>query len=346
MKEVDKNYCMNSFLQFRFVFNENKIFKEGLEPNYVKPNPKYKIKNKAEMEQAIEDYFSKNVDDKTALMLSSGIDSALLANYMPKGGKAFTLKCLASKPTTDETPEAKKIADFNGLEHEIVEVTWEDYEKYCDTLLKHKRAPFHSIEVQIYKAALRAKEQGYTKLLFGESADCIFGGLDGLLSKDWDFNEFVERYNYVPTKKVLKDANYVLEPYEDCRIGNKADAYKFISTYLYWEAVNSYTNACNAAGIEFLSPFKEMILDTPIDLKRIRNGESKYLIRELFREKYPDFKMNPKIPMPRPMELWLENWSGPKRKEFLPDCIKDLKGDAKWLVFILEKFLNTFNIED
>ena len=27
---VDKNYCMSSFLQFRFVFDENKLFKEDL----------------------------------------------------------------------------------------------------------------------------------------------------------------------------------------------------------------------------------------------------------------------------------------------------------------------------
>ena len=345
MKQVDKNYCMNSFLQFRFVFNKDKIFAKDLIPNYIKPNPYITIKNSQDLDKTIKQYFKENVDDKTVLMLSSGMDSALLASYMPKGSMTFTLKCIANEPTTDETPVAKKVAELNGLQNEIIEVTWEDYEKYIPELLKNKKAPFHSIEVQIYKAALRAKELGYTKLLFGESADCVFGGLDGLLSKDWSFEEFVERYNYVPTSKVLNNYCYVLEPYNICKTETGIDAYKFISTFLYEEAVNSYTNACETAGCTFLSPFKEMKLGVPIDLERIRKGESKYLIRELFKQKYNDLPLNKKIPMPRPMELWLKNWKGPKRKEFKANCITKLNGDAKWLIYILEYFLNYYKIE-
>lgn len=341
---VDKDYCMNSFLQFRFV-HSNKIFKKGLKPNYQAPKTLYTINNVVDLDNAIKDFVEKNVDDKTALMLSSGIDSAILASYMPKGSKAFTLKCIASEPTIDETIAAKKIADYNGMEHEIIEVTWDDYEKYIDVLLKNKKAPFHSIEVQIYKAALTAKQQGYNKLLFGESADCIFGGLDGLLSKDWTFDEFVERFNNIPTQKVLKNPSVVLKPYELHKTKTGVDVYKFISNVFYIESFNSYTNACNTADIEFLSPFSVMKMGVPLDVQRVRNGESKYIVRELFKLKYPKFPLNKKIPMPRPIDLWLKDWDGPKREEFKENCIKELKGDQKWLVFILEKFLNFYNID-
>ena len=69
MKDVDKNYCLNSFLQFRFVFDKNKIFKENLIPNYCDvPKTKYLIKTKEDMDCAIKDYFAKNVDSKTVLI--------------------------------------------------------------------------------------------------------------------------------------------------------------------------------------------------------------------------------------------------------------------------------------
>lgn len=342
---INKDYCMNSFLQFRYIYN-NYLFKKDLIPNYYKIKKKYKIHNANDLEIAIKDYIEKNVDEKTALMLSSGIDSAILAKYMPKGSKVFTLKCIASEPTTDETNVAKKIANYNNLKQEIIEITWSDYEKYCDSLLKHKKAPFHSIEVQIYKAALIAKEQGYTKLLFGESADAVFGGLDGLLSQEWKLNEFAERYNNVNPFLALKKANIIYEPYKQCLKSDYIDVHEYINTNFFIESVNSYMNACATAGVEFLSPYVYMEMAIPLDLERIRNGESKYLIRELFKKIYPNMEMTKKIPMPRPIELWLKDWEGPNRKEFIDNCIANLKGDQKWLVYILEKFLNYYEIEE
>ena len=234
---------------------------------------------------------------------------------------------------------------MNGLDHEVIDVSWDDYENYSNVLLEHKKAPFHSIEVQIYKAAKYAKKLGYNKLLFGESADSVFGGLDGLLSKDWKFDEFVKRFSFTPLEKVLVKPNYILEPFETCRISkNNIDAHKFISSVFFVESVNSYYNACDTCGVEFLSPYAVMTMGIPLDLEKVRNGNSKYLVRELFKEKYPKLEMNKKTPMPRPMELWLKEWKGPNRKEFKIDNFNELTVDQKWLVYILEKFLNYFEI--
>ena len=342
---IDKDYCMNSFLQFRFVHDKKYLYKKDLYQNYHDmPKKNYVIKNMEDMDKAITDYIQKNVDDKTVLMLSSGIDSAILASYLPKGTMTFALKCVASEPTTDETPFAKKIAEANGLKNEIIEGTWEDHEKYSDEILEHKRAPFHSIEIQIYKAALRAKELGYNKLLFGEAADLIFGGLDKLLSKDWSFDEFVERFNKLPTKKVLKNYKPVMSPYELCRTTSGIDVYKFFLESIYPASINSYYSSCLAAGVEFISPYMEMELGIPLDLERIRSGDTKYIVRELYSKIYPQMELNKKIPMPRPMGIWLQEWKGPERKEFLPNCIDYLDGDQLWLIYILEKFLNKYEV--
>ena len=80
---------------------------------------------------------------------------------------------------------------------------------------------------------------------------------------------------------------------------------------------------------------------SPLDLKRVRSGESKYLIRELFELRYPDIPVPNKLPMPRPVDAYFANWEGPKRPEFRNDIdISRYKGNQKWLIWCLEQFLN------
>lgn len=337
---IDKKYCMSSFLMFRCIADENRTFSAGIVPQRFKPDKnRYLIKSSKDIDDAIKSVLKEKVDDKTGIMLSGGIDSAILATYMPAGTKAYTLKCIADG-AIDETEKAKEFAVKCNLVHRIVEVYWDDYIKFSPRLMKHKGAPIHSIEPQIYKAALQAKKDGIERLVFGESADAIFGGLDGLLSKDWKFDEFVDRYSYVKPDKVLKNPEIILEPYNRFQIGEYVDAYRFISEFFFLESVASYTNACSLAGVEFIAPYVKMKLDAPLDIERIRSGDSKYLVRELFKKLYPNYVMAPKAPMPRPMSQWLANWDGPKREEFIANSTEGLKGDQKWLVYVLEWFLN------
>ena len=78
-----------------------------------------------------------------------------------------------------------------------------------------------------------------------------------------------------------------------------------------------------------------------MDLDRIRSGEPKYLIRELMEKKYPEIPVPNKLPMPRPVEEYFRNWSGPKRPEFKKGLDMRLyTGDQKWQMWCLEEFLN------
>lgn len=81
-------------------------------------------------------------------------------------------------------------------------------------------------------------------------------------------------------------------------------------------------------------------LGTDLDINRIRRGENKYLIREIFRKLYPEFELPNKLPMPRATDQWLEGWKGPTRTEFIKHCTDNMSGDQKWLVWTLEKYLN------
>ena len=49
------------------------------------------------------------------------------------------------------------------------------------------------------------------------------------------------------------------------------------------ESITSYLNAFECAGIDCYMPYAHMRMSIPLDLNRIRNGEPKYIVRELFK---------------------------------------------------------------
>ena len=344
--EENLKYCASSFLMYRTIADHNKCFTTKCPPHFYDDSAERKpinnseelfAKLKAEVEKATQ-------SGKAALALSGGIDSAILAKFMPKGSTAYTFQCIVpGKEVTNEVPQAAKYAQECGLEHKVVKIYWEDFEQYAPILMNHKGAPFHSIEVQIYKAALEAKKDGFNTLIFGESADSVFGGLNNLLSQDYLVGDFIERYQFVPPYKTLKDPQLVLEPiFKHVKDGH-VDPHEFISTEFFKESMGSYANALETANINFVAPYSKCILNTPIDYTRIRKGENKYLVREVFERLYPNFTVPPKTPMPRPTDEWLANWSGPTRPEFWPHCTDNMTGDQKWLIYILEQFLNSID---
>lgn len=93
-------------------------------------------------------------------------------------------------------------------------------------------------------------------------------------------------------------------------------------------------------GLGFIDPYEALLHAEPLDLKRVRSGDSKYLIRELFRKRYPDFAVPEKKPMSRPAEAWMKDWRGPVRGEFIPGCADGISGEKKLLLYSLERFLN------
>lgn len=340
---VDKEYCMSAYLMYRSLLTEERCFAAGERPYIVDGTfSRAQIHNSEELRKHLEGEMKKAVaDGKAALMLSGGMDSAVLAHWMPKGSQVYTLQCVVpGVQVIDETADAKRHAKRNDLSQKIVQIYWEDFETYAPLLMKHKGAPIHSIEVQIYKAALQAKTDGFERLIFGENADIIYGGMNGLLAKDWTFGEFVERYSYILPYKVLKNPQMILEPFQKYTTDGKVDAHAFINEYFRIEALGTYHNACEAAGIEFVGPFSTSNMAVPIDYQRIRSGDTKYFVREVYHQLYGDETLPVKIPLPRPMNEWMAKWGGPHRSEFYPHCTQNMTGDQKWMVFALENYLN------
>lgn len=330
---------------YRYVFETNKRFYDDVQVNIIDLAFKRKpVKTAEDLITTLSEIVKKEtIDGKAALALSGGIDSAILARLMPKGAKAYTFRCVVpGKTVTDESEQAAKWAKANSLSHEIIDIRWEDIKSVADKLMLHKGAPIHSIEAQIYLAAKKAKEDGASKFIFGENADIIYGGMDGLLKKDWYFGEFVDRYMYINPYHVLRDPELILEPFKEFENNGHIDGHDFVNKYFRQEALGTYHNACQTAGIKFVGPYSQTYFDTPIDYARIRSGDTKYIVRETFTRLYPEVEMPEKIPMPRPVNEWLEKWEGPGRSEFIPHCTDNMTGDQKWMVWSLERFLNLF----
>ena len=289
---VDREYCMSSFLTYRTIQDPEYAFADWLPARRFSLPPLDKrlpVRDSETLENELRRATQEACKDgKAALALSGGIDSAALARFMPKGSTAYTFRCVVpGMQVTDESPGAARYAEACGLKHKIIDIYWEDFEALTPKLMKRKGMPVHSIEIQIYKAALQAKRDGFERLIFGETADVIYGGLDGLLSKDWLAGDFIERFAFVPAWKVLRDARLVVKPMLAYERDGHIDPHEFISQFFIREVVTSYFNACGCADIEATLPYLGTYLDAPLDYARVRGGENKYLVREMFRRPLP-----------------------------------------------------------
>jgi asparagine synthetase B (glutamine-hydrolysing) len=338
----DKLFCMSSFLSFRYIEDETKDFFPGLhhENIHMENCERIIVRTADDIDEAIAAQFEQFQGKKLGLLLSGGMDSSILASYM-SGCDAYTFRFMGGQFQADELARAESFAEYYNMNLHYVDISWETVLEHIDEAMVSKCAPVHSIEPQIMAAAAQAKNDGIDVMIIGDGSDYVFGGMDQLLSRDWEYEEFIDRYCYINPADVLVSPvsmNYLFDRY------NTEDGFDFLSFMEVvdtQESYGSYDNAFKAAGLAYYDPYALLKMGDPLDLDRIRSGESKYLIRELFAKKYPDKKVPEKVPMPRPVDAYFADWEGPKREEFLPNLnVASFTGNQKWLVWCLERFLD------
>ena len=341
----NKNFCMSSYLAFRYIEREGMDFYEGLHhENIPLPNPEQLtyVHTAEDIDKAIQKVFDSFKGEKLGICLSGGMDSAILASYM-RGCDAYTFRFLGGEYQKEELARAEYYAKYYGLNLHYVDIDWHTVEQYLPIVMRKKNAPVHSIEPQLYQAALQAKADGVTRLIVGESSDLIFGGMDQLLSKDWTVEDFAKRYTFLDPARVLREPVDMSYLYERYRQGEKIDFLHFMDDVFSCESSSSYYNAFAAAEVPYTDPYALLRMADALDLTRVRNGESKYLIRELMQIKYPEIPVPNKVPMPRPVDAYFKDWCGPIRPEFRRDIdMSQLTGNQKWQLYCLEQFLNMY----
>lgn len=347
---INKDFCLSSYIGLRYIYKDNIDFFEGMHhKNYqlLPDEKKIFVKNAEEIHKSIkktiENLYEKY--DNIGILLSGGMDSAIVASYLKKGSNAYTFANNETNIYNLDIERAKYYCEKLGLKHNLIDISFDDYKKYTPIVMKNKCAPVHSIEPQIYKAAIEAKKDGVEIMLIGDGADYVFGGMDKLLSVDWNINDFINRYISLDPNKVLTnpiDIQSVFEPYR--KKNDEFDLLKFMDGPITIESYGSYKNAFETAKMEYCDPYDKLKMAEPLDLNKIRNGESKYLIRKLFTMRFPELEVPAKIPMPRPVDYIFKDWNGPTRKEFRSDInISELTGNQKWQLWCAELFLNEFD---
>lgn len=342
---IDKEFCMSSYMAFRYIEREDMDFYAGFRHTNIKSIPdseKIYVATVDDIDKEVNRVFEGLEGKKLGILLSGGMDSAILAAYM-RGAHAYTFRFLNGEYQKEELNRAEYYANQYGLELHYVDIDWNTVVNYLPSVMKGKKAPVHSIEPQLLQAALQAKKDGIEHLIIGESSDLIFGGMDQLLSKDWDFDEFKDRYIFTQPDLVLEnpvDMSYLFERY---RMGTKINFLSFLDDVYAIESPGSYMNAFAVADIPYTDPYAKLKMADPLDLKRIRNGEPKYLIRSLFAKKYPEIEIPDKTPMPRPVDYYFAAWGGPVRSEFKKDLhMEKFTGNQKWQMYCLEQFLDMY----
>lgn len=340
---IDKNYCMSSYMAFRYIEDDTKDFYEGFKHINIKPlndEERILVKTSDDIDKEISKQMEQFKDKEKGILLSGGMDSAIVASYL-SGSDAYTFRFLGGEFQKEELARAEYYAKYYGLRLHYVDITWDTVVSHLDACMKAKCAPVHSIEPQILQAALQAKTDGIEIMFVGESSDLIFGGMDGLLAKDWMFDEFMNRYIFTKPEDVLVEPQSMQYLFERYRKGNNIDFLAFMDDVFSIESSSSYLNAFAVAGMPYYDPYAKLKMADKLDLYRVRHGEPKYLIRSLMAKKYPNISIPNKVPMPRPVDEYFKTWGGPTRPEFRKDIdMSKFTGNQKWQMYCLEKFLD------
>ena len=343
---TDRDFCISSYIAFRYIWKEGVDFAEGFQHKNFRPaaaSEHIAVRTSEDIDREIQSQFDVlyRKYDRIGILLSGGMDSACLAAYLKPGSHAYTFNS-TSGVFDDDIERAKKYCQKWQLQHHLIDITMDDYEKYTPIVMRHKFAPVHSIEPQIYKAAEMAKADGVQLMIVGESADLIFGGMDKLISPEWTFDAFVKRYTFLDPELVLTHPVSQAELFEPYRLRNdEIDVFRFMDDVFSIESSGSYLNAFGAAWLPYYDPYARLVMAEPLDMQRVRGGEPKYLVRGLYAIKYPELEIPFKIPMPRPVDAVFKNWIGPTRPEFRKDIPMDkLTGNQKWQLWCAEQFLN------
>lgn len=336
-------------MAFRYIWKDGADFCEGFQHKNYRPideNERIPVKTSLDIDHEIQIQIDSLYDkyENIGILLSGGMDNANLASYLKPGSHAYTF--VSDTGVFDSDLErAKRYCAKWGLVHHLVDISFNDFKSYNPIVMRHKFAPVSSIEAQIYKAAILAKEDGVQLMIVGESADLIFGGMDKLISPHWTFDSFAKRYTFLDPFMVLTNPVDQSELYEQYRTGeNSIDYMRFMDEVFAVESSSSYLNAFGSAWMPYYDPYAKLVMKEPLDMNRVRNGEPKYLVRGLYAIKYPEFEIPFKLPMPRPVDAIFKDWAGPLRPEFRKDIeINNLTGNQKWQLWCAEQFLEMIN---
>ena len=301
--------------------------------------------------------------------LSGGLDSSIIAgiikNLQPqKNIKLFT--AVFPSETFDESNYAKQVSNFVDGSWFTVSPTESDFFKDIETLNYSQDLPIWSTSTYSqYRVMKLASEHNIKVLLDGQGADELFGGYTHHYFALWKEMSLISRLKNMNAskqtiqspflnfgKQFLKETFHLGVDYSnyfnsDFKINSKTETTVFSNT-LNQQLKNDYNgnlksflkceDRCSMAfGIESRVPFADDVdlVDYIFSIegtKKIKNGVSKYLLREAAKHYIPEkiYNRTDKIGFETPVSKWFIN-----HKTIVLDTILDQ------LDFVNPSFLNS-----
>ncbi len=156
------------------------------------------------------------------LLLSGGLDTAILAPLAAEAGTAAAVTVLTS-PEAPDRPYAATVAARLGWAHTVVDVSLDDLVHELDFVVRTLRT-FDPMEIRnslvVARGLREAVRQGHSRVMTGDAADELFGGYSFMWGKpDAEFEEYSRRmaatmrFSSMPMGKAL-DVD-VRAPYTD-----------------------------------------------------------------------------------------------------------------------------------
>lgn len=286
------------------------------------------VSSKDELIEYCRDRLS-DISGKVGLMLSGGMDSAILAAMLPEGSVAYTLDYDELRGELSEFDAAARFIK-KGIAHKRVKVTKNQYFAAARELTFLKQQPTVPHDPAIAVAAKVALADGVTHLVTGIGADGRFGGFAHLYADDSrsGFQKCLHKQFLDPTSILVNSypVGFLIDKYT---VEGRVDVAGFLREV--GTEGTAVSDSIKALGLEPVNPFTEIHLEGG-------NGLRKKIIKEAFLSLYGGERPNKKIALPVPYKQWLSNYR-PVMPEFKLNCVKHVHGKRRYLVYSVELYL-------
>ncbi len=283
-------------------------------------------------------------DVEVGSCLSGGLDSSIIAGMVKhlqpdKSLKLFT--AVFPNESFDETQYAKQVSDFVGGNWKTVSPTADEFFRDIESLNYYQDLPVWSTSTYTQHRVMKlAAEHGVKVLLDGQGADELFGGYSHHFMAQWKENLGLASLKQIAESKqsvlngyallgktLLKDtfglsltyAQYFTSDKKQFGKSQSEKIAKSLNQQLridYHGRLKSYLKCedrCSMAfGIESRVPFADDVelVNYVFSIegnKKIRNGISKYLLREASKAYLPIeiYQRRDKIGFEAPVQKWL-----------------------------------------
>jgi hypothetical protein len=287
-----------------------------------------------------------------ALLLSGGMDSAVLLPFMPKGSTAYTI--YHDRLETNEVEIAKSYCDKFSINHVAISIDPDESFYVIDELMINKKMPLSPAEPMFYLAAKKACEDGYKEIVTGGGADAKFGGFtrfrqllvssqyqkklhkrylnpENILQESTNLNDVFEQY-LIPPPKIKRTKNIL--KWMSPRKGNHSviDSKRFLREVTLERF--AYDNAINLAGGIHVAPYNQFMFDFDEELNFVK---PKYFIQNLYLKIYGQ-EAPKKLGLQKPTYM-LKDYKPTNLQLFKKNInMSKMKYPQKFLMYSLERF--------